>query len=136
MLAAAHRLRRREEFSAVMRAGRRAARGTLVVHLFTADADDGVGRAASPPGAAPGVRVGFVIPRTVGNAVARNTVRRRLRHLMRDRLSVLPDDARVVIRALPGSAASPYPRLESDLDAALTAARTRRRRPSAEVRRP
>jgi ribonuclease P protein component len=146
MLAAAHRLRRREEFSAAVRGGRRAGAGVLVVHLTTtAGADHGAGRvvvSGEPPGegtpAAPS-RVGFVIPKAVGNAVTRNRVRRRLRHLMRDRLDNMTPGTDIVVRALPGAGSAAYPRLEADLDAALAGARTRKsrtpagRRPSAEA---
>jgi ribonuclease P protein component len=123
MLAAAHRLRRREEFSAAVRAGRRAGAGVLVVHLTTAaGADDGAGRVVVTS------RAGFVVTKAVGNAVTRNTVRRRLRHLMRDRLGALPAGTDVVVRALPGSGTASYSRLEKDLDAALAGARTRKSR--------
>ncbi len=66
-------------------------------------------------------RAGFVIPRAVGNAVTRNTVRRRLRHLLRDRLPTLPENSLVVVRAMPGAAVRSYRELGRDLDAALQA---------------
>ena len=133
MLAAAHRLRRREEFSAAVRAGLRAGAGVLVVHVTTAaGADDGAGRVVvaggSPVTVAAPSRAGFIVPKAVGNAVIRNTVRRRLRHLMLDRLEALPAGTDVVVRALPGSGTAPYSRLEKDLDAALAGARTRKSR--------
>jgi len=110
VLPAAQRLRRRGEFAAAVRAGRRASRGVLVVHL-------------SPPSVATDsarpARVGFVVPKTVGGAVVRNQVKRRLRHLVRDRLAVLPPGTDMVVRALPGAADRPYRRLADDLDAAL-----------------
>ena len=109
MLPAAQRLRRRGEFAAAVRAGRRASRGVLVVHLSPPPADD-----TPRP-----VRAGFVVPKTVGGAVVRNQVMRRLRHLMRDRLAALPPGTDIVVRALPGAADRPYQRLADDLDAAL-----------------
>lgn len=79
------------------------------------------------------MRAGFVVPRTVGKAVDRNKVRRRLRHLIKDRLPGLPPGTSVVVRALPGAAVRGYPELADDLDAALAAARNRRpRRPPRE----
>jgi ribonuclease P protein component len=72
------------------------------------------------------VRAGFVVSKAVGGAVARNRVKRRLRHLVRDRLAQLPAGTDVVVRALPGAADRPYLRLGSDLDAALAAARRRK----------
>ncbi|MGW0891922.1 ribonuclease P protein component [Saccharopolyspora sp. NPDC002578] len=64
-------------------------------------------------------RVGFVVSKAVGNAVLRHRVTRRLRHLMRDRLPLLPAGTLVVVRALPPAANAPSRDLGSDLDAAL-----------------
>ena len=120
MLAAARRLRRREEFAAAIRTGRRAGTGSLVVHL----------KAPTTGSAEPArsddslvARAGFVVSKSVGNAVVRNKVRRRLRHLMRVRLEALPAGVDVVVRALPDASSRTYAELESDLDAALAAAR-------------
>ena len=73
-------------------------------------------------------RAGFVVSKAVGNAVVRNKVRRRLRHLVRPRLAELPDGALLVVRALPAAASAPFQTLGADLDAALAAARSPRRR--------
>jgi ribonuclease P protein component len=91
VLPAAARLRRRTEFTDVVRRGRRTSRGPLTFHLASADG----------PGASP--RAGFVIGKVVGNAVTRNRLRRRLRHLLRTRLASLPAGARLVVRARPGA---------------------------------
>jgi ribonuclease P protein component len=122
VLAAGQRLRRRDEFTAAIRGGRRAGRGVLVVHLAAPEQVGAVDGDEGDPG-----RAGFVIPRTVGGAVQRNKVRRRLRHLVRDRLADLPRGTRLVIRALPGAADRSYAQLGADLDAALTAALRRPR---------
>ncbi|PRY27191.1 ribonuclease P protein component [Pseudosporangium ferrugineum] len=66
--------------------------------------------------------------KAVGNAVVRNKVRRRLRHLVRPRLSSLPPGTSLVVRALPAAAAASFETLGTDLDAALAAARAPRRR--------
>jgi len=87
-----------------------------VVHLLEAAAPDS--RFLAP-------RVGFVVSKAVGNAVVRNLVRRRLRHLVRERLPDLPISSVLVIRALPGSATATYSELSSDLDRALSRAGTR-----------
>lgn len=57
--------------------------------------------------------------KAVGNAVTRNLVKRRLRHLMRDRLSGLTPGSLVVVRALPGAGEAGHDELTGDLDAAL-----------------
>ena len=66
-----------------------------------------------------GPQVGFIVGRAVGGAVTRNAVRRRLRHLIRDRLGRLPQNARVVVRALPPAGSLTSAALAADLDAAL-----------------
>ncbi|MGC0330826.1 ribonuclease P protein component [Streptomyces sp. SAI-170] len=57
--------------------------------------------------------------KAVGGAVVRNKVKRRLRHLMRDRVALLPPGSLVVVRALPGSGDADHEQLAQDLDAAL-----------------
>ncbi len=89
----------------------------MVVHLLIDE-----------PAQASTARAGFVVSKAVGNAVTRNKVRRRLRHLVRPRLAELPDGSLLVVRALPASAAASFETLGTDLDAALTAARSPRRR--------
>jgi ribonuclease P protein component len=123
VLAAAQRLRRRADFTETVRAGRRASRGSVVVHLILPNAVEEPARADQLP-----ARAGFVVSRAVGGAVVRNRVKRRLRHLVRDRLAELPGGARLVVRALPAAAARSYQELGQDLDAALAGATRRRGR--------
>ena len=70
-------------------------------------------------GAAPGpAQVGFTVSKAVGNAVTRNRVKRRLRHLTREHLQPLeelPGRAALVVRALPASAEASYDDLGADL---------------------
>jgi ribonuclease P protein component len=106
-------MRARTEFTATVRGGARAAVPTVVVHV-----------AAGPGATQP--QVGFVVSRGVGGAVVRNRVRRRLRHLMRERLDRLPPAARVVVRANPAAADRSSAQLAADLDRALTRAGERR----------
>ncbi len=93
-----------EDFRRTTRRGVRVSRPTLVVHA---------GRA--PVGHA--VRVGFVVSKQVGNAVTRNRVKRRLRHLVLAELATTPAGVDVVVRALP-RAASSSPQLAQDLTTA------------------
>ena len=87
-------MRRTADFRRTTRHGVRVGRPTLVVH------------AARLPGEA-GRRVGFVVGRSVGGAVTRNRVRRRLRHLAVAELSRTPGGIAVVVRALPRAATAP-----------------------------
>jgi ribonuclease P protein component len=101
-----HRLTDGASFQQTVRVGRRAGSRTVVVHL----ADEGgeaVGRA--------GPRVGFVVSKAVGNAVVRNRVKRRLRHLAREHVSSLPGSAALVVRALPAAATASSRELRVDL---------------------
>jgi ribonuclease P protein component len=139
MLPPAARLRRRAEFAATTRGGRRAGRGGVVVHLLTAQP---TGSQSTPADSTAGndaplvpARVGFAVSRAVGNAVVRNRVRRRLRHLVRTRLDRLPAGSSLVVRALPAATHRTYQELGHDLDAALAAAASPRQA-SRRTRRP
>jgi ribonuclease P protein component len=116
VLAAAQRMRRSADFAATIRGGRRVGRGTVVVHLLLDE-----------PARASTARAGFVVSKAVGNAVVRNRVRRRLRHLVRPLLGDLPDGTSLVVRALPAAAEASFATLGADLEAALAAARRPRR---------
>ena len=115
MLDRSHRLTTSAGFSSATRTGRRSGTRTLVLHLGAEPGEPG-----PPTSAAQAVpRVGFVVSKAVGNAVTRNLVKRRLRHLARERLTSLPGSAVLVVRALPPAAAASYTQLGSDLDKAL-----------------
>jgi ribonuclease P protein component len=119
LLPAAARLTRRDDFATGVQRGRRAARGSVVVHLArvgTTETSPLVSSAVSPT---PGPKVGFVVGRTVGGSVVRHRVQRRLRHLMRSRLATLPACCLVIVRALPSSAGASSAALGDDLDGAL-----------------
>jgi ribonuclease P protein component len=110
VLAAVHRLRTSAEFTETVRRGRRAGRPLLSAHLLVT-ADD------APP------RVGLVVSKAVGGSVVRHRVARRLRHLLRDRLSGLPQGSRLVVRAAPSAAHATSAALAADLDTALARVR-------------
>ncbi|MFI6640426.1 ribonuclease P protein component [Streptomyces sp. NPDC050504] len=114
MLPSENRLRRREDFATAVRRGRRAGRPLLVVHLRSGSTDPHVSGEQTPP-----TRAGFVVSKAVGGAVIRNQVKRRLRHLMRERVTQLPPGSLVVVRALPGAGDADQAQLTQDLDAAL-----------------
>jgi ribonuclease P protein component len=114
MLSPKNRMRRSAEFGSVMRSGRRASRDAVgVVYLQPPpEAAD----SAEPP------RVGFVVSKSVGGAVTRKRVQRRLRHVMRSRLAVLPNGSLLVVRAKPAAADTRQQDLATQLDSAIAAA--------------
>jgi ribonuclease P protein component len=122
VLPAGSRLRSRDEFASVIRRGRRGGRARLVVHI------DDAGSA--------GPRAGFVVSKAVGGSVVRHRVARRLRHLIRPRLAELPENARVVVRALPPAATASSAELAEDLESGLRSALRKLNRGPAEPRRP
>lgn len=87
-----------------MKHGMRLKQPDLVVHLR---------RGSDAEVTAP--RIGLVVGKTVGSAVERHRVARRLRHVARDMLSELAPTDQLVIRALPGSRTASSARLEQEL---------------------
>jgi ribonuclease P protein component len=85
----ANRLSRSRDFDAVYRRGRSVSSRFLVLYWF---------RQEEP--AAP--RFGFSVPRSVGDAVCRNRVKRQLRELWRTRLERMPGGHDYVLIVRPG----------------------------------
>jgi ribonuclease P protein component len=82
----------------------------MVVHLMVPNVD----KATNSPS-----KVGFVVAKSVGQAVTRNRVKRRLRHLMRERVTSLPSGSMLVVRAMPEAAAATAGDLAVELDRCL-----------------
>lgn len=80
-------------------------------------------RRATDAAAATGPRVGLVVAKSVGTAVQRHRVARRLRHVARAVIDELDAKDRVVIRALPSSRHVISTRLEQQLRSGLIRAR-------------
>lgn len=108
MLPAQARMRRREEFTAVVRGGSRTGRALLTGHLLIR------------PGSAEPARAGFVVNRAVGSAVVRNRVKRRLRALVRGYVDSLPGGSLLVVRANPRAATARQAELAAELDLVIT----------------
>jgi len=87
----ANRLSRSRDFDAVHRRGRSVSSRFLVLYWLPQD------EPAEP-------RVGFAVPRAVGNAVERNRVKRRLREVWRARLEHVPSGHDYVLIVRPGLA--------------------------------
>ena len=85
-------MRRSKDFRRTTRRGLRVSRPTLIIHAVPA---------------ADGPRIGFVVSGALGNAVTRNRVKRRLRHLAMAHVTDTPVGIDVVGRALPRAATDP-----------------------------
>ncbi|EHB55094.1 Ribonuclease P protein component [Mycolicibacterium rhodesiae JS60] len=103
MLPAQFRMTRSAEFGATIKHGVRAAQPDIVVHARRESDTEG------------GPRIGLVVAKSVGNAVQRHQVSRRLRHVAKAVLPELTSADRVVIRALPTSRQAVSARLEQQL---------------------
>src|SRR6056297_3926134 len=101
-------LRRRADFLAAARARRQGTRTMMVQGRDRRDGD-------------PGIRVGFTCSKKVGNAVARNRAKRRLRAVAREILPAYgqPGWDYVLIGRAKETAARPYAALRDDLIHAL-----------------
>ena len=98
---------RSAEFGATVKQGVRATQPDLVVHV------------RRDPTGVTGPLIGLVVGKSVGSAVQRHRVARRLRHVVRSVIDELEPRERVVIRALPGSRDALSGRLERQLRAGL-----------------
>lgn len=101
-------MRRSADFSHTVKHGVRAAQPDIVVHAY---------RTSSGADTAP--RVGFIVAKSVGNAVVRHRVTRRLRHAARGIIDELGPTERIVVRALPTSRDAEWSRLDAQLHAGV-----------------
>ncbi len=113
MLPKSNRLHRAADFTVVVRRGRRVGRRHLVLHVRRTDEAD------APLARQGGPRVGLIVSKGVGDSVTRHRVSRRLRHAAAELLQCIPEDADLVIRALPRSATATSADLAGDLASAL-----------------
>ncbi len=107
VLPAQYRMTRSTEFGVTVKQGVRAAQPDLVVHVRRDPADSS------------GPLIGLVVGKSVGTAVQRHRVARRLRHVAKAVLTDIDSSERVVIRALPSSRDVISARLEQELRAGL-----------------
>ena len=108
MLPARYRMTRSADFGLTVTKGVRAVQPDLVVHAIHA-----------PDGGSDVPKIGLVVSKSVGTAVQRHRVARKLRHVARGVMGELNAGDKVVIRALPGSRQAVSARLEQELRTAL-----------------
>ena len=98
-------LRRRADFEAIGRQGTARSTPLLVLRWLR------TGRGET--------RIGLSTPRTLGGAVQRNRVRRRLRALLRERLERIGPGWDLLVIARPGAGDASYAELGAAIDALL-----------------
>ena len=100
------RLKRRAEFIRAAKAGRRAARDSLVLQALPREDSE--------------TRLGFTATKKIGNAVARNRAKRRLRAAARIHLGAVPAPGfDLVLIARDATGSCPFPALIAELESAL-----------------
>ncbi|MCS6580194.1 ribonuclease P protein component [Curtobacterium citreum] len=104
MLASANRIVRGDDYRNVVRRGRKSATAHVVVSVVRQPVD----------GNGP-TRFGFIVAKTVGNAVTRNRIRRRLKAIAHDLLAETPQGFDVVVRVLPAASQAGWPTLLEDV---------------------
>ncbi|MDO4684969.1 MAG: ribonuclease P protein component [Corynebacterium sp.] len=112
MLPKQHKLATSAEFSRVVKQGKRKGSKTVVVYVWEHTAEAGLARSGGP-------RFGLIVSKAVGNAVARHSISRRLRHICANLTSSMQDRCDVVIRVLPAAANASSEELKSDVQRAL-----------------
>jgi ribonuclease P protein component len=90
-----------------MRTGHKFVGNSMVVYLVQNENED------NP-------KFGFVVSKSVGSAVERNLVKRRLRSAIRDRLATFSPGKTLVVRALPIARSSTWLEFCEDLDHCLS----------------
>jgi ribonuclease P protein component len=98
-------LRRRADFEAIGRQGTARSTPLLVLRWMRTDRSE--------------TRIGMSTPRTLGGAVQRNRVRRRLRELIRERLGRIGPGWDLLLIARPAAANASYAELGAAIDALL-----------------
>lgn len=106
MLARANRVVKPSDFRAIVRRGRRTTTASTLIYRVERDHADPA-------------RFGFIVAKTVGNAVERNLVRRRMRAVCRSIVDAGGSGSDVVVRALPGSAQRDWTSLSAEMHAIL-----------------
>ncbi|WP_164913000.1 ribonuclease P protein component [Mycobacteroides franklinii] len=127
MLPTRHRMTKSSEFRQTVKRGVRTAHADLVIHLQRSCVDSSCGQVEGP-------KVGLIVGKSVGGAVVRHRVSRRLRHVAAELLPKLEPVDRMVIRALPSSSTALSASLRQQLRDGIDRS-ARRQEPAAERQR-
>ena len=102
---------RSTDFDMTVKHGTRAVQPDLLI--YARRASDSTSSPIGPP------KIGLIVGRSVGSAVQRHQLARRLRHVLRDLVQQLQPEQHIVIRALPSSQGRPSSRLAAQLRAGI-----------------
>lgn len=125
MLPAEHRLRSSALFARTVKRGVKKGSRTVVVYVDTDAVAHAERSALITEASTGGPRVGVIVSKAVGNAVARHRVSRLLRHAATEVLG--QPGAVIVIRALPASAEATYGEISKDISSCVRRALAQRR---------
>ena len=109
MLARENRLVSADDFRTTMRTGRKTVSTNLVA--YAKKLDSGIP-----------VKFGFVVAKSVGNAVVRNSVKRKLRAIARTEIAKVPTNWMIVVRALDTAGSATFEQLQQELSAVVKTA--------------
>ena len=124
MLPRSLRMRSSKDFRQTTRRGVHVSRPTLVVHAVHFDQGHFDQGQLEEGNVEDGTRIGLVVSGAVGNAVTRNRVKRRLRHLAAAHVADAPAGIGIVVRALPRAVTDPA-ELPADFESAWQEAMSR-----------
>ncbi|ARQ66920.1 ribonuclease P protein component [Mycobacteroides abscessus] len=127
MLPTRHRMTKSSEFRQTVKRGVRTTHADLVIHLRRGCPDSACEQVEGP-------KVGLIVGKSVGGAVVRHRVSRRLRHAAAELLPKLEPVDRMVIRALPSSSTALSASLRQQLRDGIDRS-ARRQEPAAERQR-
>lgn len=125
------RLKSHREFVAVLKRRRRVSSHDLVVHYLIGDALV-TGKGTRAHASNNMRRMGLAVSKAVGNAVTRNTVKRRFRVLAAKYEDLLPDNIDLVLRAKPSAANASFQSLDSQVGELFAAVQRKASKVSAE----
>ena len=111
MPARQHRVTRGDDYRRIVRNGNRVGGAYCITHAVSHVSEDQL------------PRFGFIVSKSVGNAVTRNLVRRRMKAIVDRQLAAGFAGADVVFRALPASATADFAELEGELARVLSRVR-------------
>jgi ribonuclease P protein component len=102
-----HSLRQHADYQRVYKAGRK----QFAKHMAWFFAP----RSAEAPSKTPGPRIGLTVPKSLGKAVARNRIKRRLREAVRRALPLLTVPADVILHPKAAVLTLPFAAVEQDV---------------------